>query len=187
MSILGLTSRRYVPHRVFSSCISQCHERHRAIARKAKNKLTRKRVLMDETSFQPHGALLLPPYFPLLSSTSHLLRPRRVVRSSVYARITLITSTYSLRATSNHRASKVYALLHPMQSGERERERGRWKNTRNKRLTSFGCEMGIPRTVIEPCRECNGKPPGNGIPRESREKPHGYRSKTHRRNPYAPV
>lgn len=44
---------------------------------------------------------------------------RRVVRSSVYAGIILITSTYSLRAT-NHRASEVYALPHPMQSGERQ-------------------------------------------------------------------
>lgn len=66
---------RAVPRRVFSSCISQCHERHRAAARKAKNKPARKHTLMDETSFQPHGALLLPPYFPLLSSTPPL--PRR--------------------------------------------------------------------------------------------------------------
>lgn len=32
--------------------------------------------------------------------------------------------------------------------------------------------MDIPPTVIEPYRECNGKPPDNGTRRESREEPH---------------
>lgn len=119
----------YVSRRVFSSCIFQCHEWHRAAMRKAKNKPARKRALMDETSFQPHGALLLPPYFPLLSSTLLCY----VVRSTVYAGTTLITSTYPLRATSNHRASEVYALLHRQCNREKDRPEEKHK----KQKTNF--------------------------------------------------
>lgn len=53
----------------------------------------------------------------------------------------------------------------------REKRGNQKKNTRNERLISFDCKMDIPRTVIEPCRECNGKPPDNGTRRESREEP----------------
>lgn len=151
----------YVPCRLFSSCISQCYEPQ------AKNKPARKRALMDETSFQPHGALLLPPYFPPLSST--LLRLRRSLRwFTLKKHWSRRPIHFELHPTIGLlKFMRVYSTSPTMQGENRDRR----KNRRNKILTSFGCEMGIPRTVIEPCREW--KPPDNGIPWDSREKPHG--------------
>lgn len=152
-------------------------ERHRATSGKAKNKSARKRALMDETSFQPHGALLLPPYFPPLSSTClyYVINLVRWFTLNNTDHVDLSISSPFL-STFNYWTFEVFmrvctVTIYTTKQETKEKRTKQKENTRNERLILFDCKTDIAQTVIEPCRECNGKPPDNGTRRESREEP----------------
>lgn len=146
MTIPGSTSRgRNVPSpspsspstslRVFPVYISMPRAAS-SRGEEAKNKSARKRALMDETSFQPHGALLLPPYFlpPFVNipATHRHATPRRAVRSFVGLRwnntdhVDLSTSSYipSLKfmRPSLHRRGRRWRLESHGQEKHKKRE-----------------------------------------------------------------
>ena len=136
-------------------CRDQESGRASLILSRVKNRPARNRALMDETSFQPHGAILLPPYIP------SVLLPRSILPScreffSVHVETTPITScsprlacyepttsASSLSLSLSLMRFRVFSLA--IATGYIRRG----KNTRRKRLTSFSREIGILRTVIE--------------------------------------